>query len=481
MRTTDQAGFGIPGMNAGEAVEQAQRYWQAWSDAMRAATGAGAPAAQQDMWQSAMTQWSQLARALRGETNGMGGMGGMMGGASPFGGDAFDRMAQQSRQWFGKMQEVAGQFAGRPASAEDVAGAWRRAMGGGENPFAAMFAQMQGPGQSGFDQWYRNIAPWLQQTVFGGNAADATEFASRMTGGFRDEGRAWLNMPAYGPAREQQERWQAFAQAHLDLQEANDAYNTAMLQAGRDAFDRFERKLAERSEPGRQLQSARALFDLWIDAAEEAYADIALSTEFRRLYADLVNAQMRVRAGVQREVEALCGQFGMPTRTEIDSAHRKIAELERELRRQRSSSRTAANASATQPVRGAAAKPTESAPAPAPKREAAKPAAAKPAAVKPAAKKSADAKRSGAKSSVQKTSVQKPAASKPVPSKSAAKPVTKSVATAKVAAKSSRATTHATAKRSARPSIAMAMPEAPKPITASNTKTAASTKSSGKR
>lgn len=452
MRTTDQAGFGIPGMNAGEAIEQAQRYWQAWSDAMRAATGAGAPAAQQDMWQSAMAQWSQLARAMRGETNGMGGM---MGGASPFGGDAFDRMAQQSRQWFGKMQEVAGQFAGRPARAEDVAGAWRRAMGGGDNPFAAMFAQMQGPGQSGFDQWYQNIAPWLQQTMLGGNAADATEFANRMAGGFRDEGRAWLSMPAYGPAREQQERWQAFAKAQLDLQEANDAYNAAMLQAGRDAFERFERKLAERSEPGRQLQSARALFDLWIDAAEEAYADIALSPEFRRLYADLVNAQMRVRAGVQREIEALCAQFGMPTRTEIDSAHRKIAELERELRRQRSSSRAA-----TAPVREAAVKPAGAEPASnrrAPKPVVATPAAAKPPVAKPVAAKKPAAKR-----------VAKPSAAK-------------ATSKAKSSTKPSRAATRAVAKRSARPSIAMAMPEAPKPIAATQTKTAASTKSSGKR
>lgn len=468
MRTTDPAGFGIPGMNAGEAVEQAQRYWQAWGEALRAATGTGAPAAPQDVWQSAMAQWSQLARGLRGDASGMGS------GAAAFGGDAFDRMAQQARQWFGKMQEVAGQFAGRPASAEDVAGAWRRAMGGGENPFAAMFAQLQGPGQSGFDQWYRNIAPWLQQTMFGGNAADATEFASRMAGGFRDEGRAWLNMPAYGPAREQQERWQAFAQAQLDLQEANDAYNTAMLQAGRDAFERFERKLAERSEPGRQLQSARALFDLWIDAAEEAYAEIALSTEFRRLYADLVNAQMRVRAGVQREVEALCAQFGMPTRTEIDSAHRKIAELERALRRQRASSRTVASAPATPRVRAVDAKPAE--PVPVPKREATKPARAK-----PAANKSVVAKRSAAKRSAANPSTRKASVSKTPKPKVAAKSVAKPAATTKAPAKPSRAATHAAAKRSARPSIAMAMPDAPKPIAAAEPTNAASTKSSGKR
>src|SRR5690606_9996916 len=77
-----------------------------------------------------------------------------------------------------------------------------------------------------------------------------------------------------------------------------------------------------REEPGRQIETPRALFDLWIDAAEEAYAEIALSPEFRRAYADLVDAQMRVRAGLQGQVEQVCATLGMPTRTEVDAAHR---------------------------------------------------------------------------------------------------------------------------------------------------------------
>ena len=108
-----------------------------------------------------------------------------------------------------------------------------------------------------------------------------------------------------------------------------------MTEATQLAFRRFEDKLAERSEPGRQLGSARALFDLWIDAAEEAYAEIALSPKFREVYGDYVNSQMRVRAAVQQEIEEMCGLFGIPGRTEIDATHRKIVQLEREVRRLR--------------------------------------------------------------------------------------------------------------------------------------------------
>src|SRR3546814_6230360 len=108
-----------------------------------------------------------------------------------------------------------------------------------------------------------------------------------------------------------------------------------MQKATRDAFAIFEDKLAEREEPGRQIQSARALFDLWVDAAEDAYAKIALSHEFREVYGKLVDAQMRLRGGVQREVEQASALFGMPTRTELDGAHRTIMELERQVRRLR--------------------------------------------------------------------------------------------------------------------------------------------------
>jgi hypothetical protein len=86
----------------------------------------------------------------------------------------------------------------------------------------------------------------------------------------------------------------------------------------------------------------------------------------------MVNAQMRLRAGVQKEVELAGAMFGMPTRTEVDAAHRKIAELERALRRMRD------------------AKP-DAAPRPPPPaaNASSKPAAKKAAAKKPHAKKSA--------------------------------------------------------------------------------------------
>lgn len=280
----------------------ARQYWSAWGDAMRTNAAPAQPTVPN--WNDAVGWWSQLAQGAAAANPGSGA------------GDAINRFNSQAQQWLGQMQRLAAQFAGTQAQPADIAGAWQRMLGAsGANAFADMFKGMPGPGQHGVEQWMEQVAPMLQS--------------------MQREGRSWLGLPAFGFGREHQERWQALAQSQLDYQEKSNAYNALMAEATQLAFRRFEDKLAERSEPGRQLTSARALFDLWIDAAEDAYAEIALSPRFRQVYGELLNAQMQVRAGLQREVEQYCSQLGVPTRTEIDAAHRKIVQLERELRRLR--------------------------------------------------------------------------------------------------------------------------------------------------
>jgi class III poly(R)-hydroxyalkanoic acid synthase PhaE subunit len=425
MRTAGGAGFGMPG----DAEAMARQWMNAFGDAMRAF--GGQPQAPQDPWRAAFESWSQMAGVGRRDEAA----------------DMVERFSAQARQWLGMMQQVAGQFAGRDASPADIASAWKQAMGGqGGNPFAALFNGMAGRGQAGFEQWYAQAAPMFNNMLGG-----------MLVGGLRQEGLGLLRMPAFGLNREHQERLQALAAAQIELQEKNDAYNQLMLGIGQDAFVRFERKIAERSEPGRQLKSARALFDLWIDAAEEAYAEVALSQAFRKRYGELVNAQMKVRAGIQREVEQFCDMFGMPGRTEVDAAHRRIAELERQVRRMRAAT---PQPQSKQPV---------SKPAPA------KPAAAKPALAKPALAKPVVVPAAAQAEIAKKSAAAKPAA-KPGPNPApAARQATKAKAVkaappAKKATAAKKAPLRAAAKRAPKPAIAsIPLPEPLKPMTAAKT------------
>jgi len=144
--------------------------------------------------------------------------------------------------------------------------------------------------------------------------------------------KSWLALPTFGLMREHQERQQKAAIAWVEYQEQVARHNEQMLKATRRGFELFEGKLAEREQPGRQIESLRALYDLWVDAAEEGYAEVALSQDYRDAYGALVNAQMRMRAQVQQEIERLSGDLGMPTRGEIDSIGQRLQALRREVR-----------------------------------------------------------------------------------------------------------------------------------------------------
>ncbi|MEZ5461590.1 class III poly(R)-hydroxyalkanoic acid synthase subunit PhaE [Dokdonella sp.] len=174
---------------------------------------------------------------------------------------------------------------------------------------------------------------------FGGQGAQGLEqmmerFAAT-TGPLFDSAKGVLNAPAFGHLREKQETLQNAARLMIDYQEQSARYDRLMLKVSEKSFARFQLKLAEREEPGRQVDSVRGLYDLWIDAAEEAYAEVALSEEFREVYAGVVDAQMRLRKHVQGEIEKLCAEFGMPTRSEVDSIGQRLQALRREFREER--------------------------------------------------------------------------------------------------------------------------------------------------
>ena len=424
----------------------ARRYWTAWGDALRSAVpgaagipgmgGPQVPPLGAAAWQESLDWWTRLAHGGRSEAN-----------------DALGHFNRQARSWYARMQEVAARFAGQEASAVDVARAWKEALGAaGENPFPEMMRSLRGHGLQGLEQWVEDASPWLES--------------------MRDEGLSWLRMPAFGAGREQQERLQALAVHVADYQQASNAYNALLLKAQQEAFTIFENRLIDHEEPGRQIQSGRALFDLWIDAAEEAYAEIALSQEFRHAYGRLVNAQMRVRAGVQRQVEDACAQWGMPTRSELDGAHRKLAALEREVRRLRDALGAAGGQGAG--GQGAAGRPASPSQAPAP--------------VEPSAKKAA--KRPSTTTAARSATAAKAPAGRPA-ARTARAPAKSPAGTAK-AAKTPRTSKTAAPAKPAAPrassvrrgfggAISGAVPRAPEPIAAKPGKAAKAGAKAGKK
>lgn len=225
------------------------------------------------------------------------------------GNDTLERTLAGLKGYFDWMQAAASGGAAQPATD------WRQQLqqmfGGASQPFAQAFGSIDSTGAEGFMRQWQS---WMQ--------------AARH-GGFGDLPGAHGPTPAFGLNRKQQMQQHALATAWLESVQATARYQELIQRANTQGMQRLQQKLLE---PGRQVDSLKALYDLWVDASEEAYAEIALSDEFRDVYGEMVNTQMRARQLQQQQTEQICQQLGVPTRSEVSSLGERLQALRREFR-----------------------------------------------------------------------------------------------------------------------------------------------------
>jgi class III poly(R)-hydroxyalkanoic acid synthase PhaE subunit len=281
-----------------------QQSLNAWAETARNAAGQGAAAPT-----GGFEQWSRAFTPP-------------MAGAPMSGGQAgtVDRLVDGAKAYVAFMQSL---ISAAGANAQNGVPGWSDAL---RQAFSA-------PG--GAPLFDHPLAQMWKGSPHGGLAGMPNPFGAMPPPADLGDLKSWLQLPAFGLLREHQEHQQKGAVAWVEYQEQMARYNAQMLAAARRGYELFEGKLAEREQPGRQIESLRALYDLWVDAAEEGYAEIALSREFQEIYGELTNAQMRLRSQIQQEVERLSVDLGMPTRSELNSIGERLQAVRREVRAQR--------------------------------------------------------------------------------------------------------------------------------------------------
>jgi class III poly(R)-hydroxyalkanoic acid synthase PhaE subunit len=269
------------------------------------------------------------------------------------GNETLERTLAGLKGYFDWMQGAAasGAAAGGTATAS---GDWRQQLqqlfGGATQPFTQAFGGIDSAGAEGFARQWQSWLQAAQQPGFG-DMSGARAAALGPT-------------PAFGLNREQQMQQQALSAAIMESLQASARYQSLIQRANSQGVERLQDKLAQHAEPGRQIESLKALYDLWIDSAEEAYAEIALSQEFREVYGEMVNTQMRVRQLQLQQTEQLCQQLGVPTRSEVSSLGERLQALRREvaaLKHQLAAGHAPATAEAKGKVVKPAVKPKHSA------------------------------------------------------------------------------------------------------------------------
>ena len=233
----------------------------------------------------------------------------------PVGNEALERTLAGLKGCFDWMQGVAAAGASQPgADWQTLLKAWA---GSGNQPFTQAFNGIDNTAAQGFVQQWQ---AWLQ-------SVQASGFS--MPGGMNNG-----PVPSFGLHREQLMQQQELAAAIQAALEANARYQDLIQRANAQGLERLQARLAQRDAASPPIESLKALYDLWVDAAEEAYAEVALSDEFRAAYGEMVNTQMRVRQLQQRQTGQLYRELGLPTREEVSSLGERLQQLRRDLRKQ---------------------------------------------------------------------------------------------------------------------------------------------------
>ncbi|AFC85559.1 poly(R)-hydroxyalkanoic acid synthase subunit PhaE [Frateuria aurantia] len=141
-----------------------------------------------------------------------------------------------------------------------------------------------------------------------------------------------MQTPGLGSGRAEQERQKALIAAWMEYLAASQAYEALLrrsqIKGGEVLRDRLDRLCAENGS----FESLRQIYDEWIDSAEAAYMDAALSEEFSRAYGALVNAQVRLRELQREHIEQQARTWGLPVSGDVDALGERVESLRRELR-----------------------------------------------------------------------------------------------------------------------------------------------------
>lgn len=182
------------------------------------------------------------------------------------------------------------------------------------SPFADLFARFAGStsmpqgfaGAGQLPDWWRSFSP----------AAGA--------------GGSW-SLPGLGPLREHQELAQALATATADFQRLTAEMTATLAKVHSETLDLLARRSLEQANAGKPVTDFKALYDLWVECGEAIYSKVAAGEPYCRLQAGLGNAGVRVQELQQQLLERWLKQLDLPTRSELNTLHRRIHDLQQRL------------------------------------------------------------------------------------------------------------------------------------------------------
>lgn len=220
----------------------------------------------------------------------------------------------------------------RPSSADAAAGAG----GAAELPerlvelWRLWLKQLQRLSEPALDALRR--APEHAAAAVGGDSSQLARYANLMWDAYAPMMEGLLRSPAIGPTREFNEKLLHAVDAWLKAVRASADWQAVVATTWMRSYQAFLTELAERSERGQAPATLRQAADLYMQVAERVFADAFATERYTHAQARAANSVLAYRVREQAVADVLLKAGSMPSRSEVDDAHRQIHELRKEVR-----------------------------------------------------------------------------------------------------------------------------------------------------
>ena len=299
---------------ADQWLEMQRRYWDAWMDMTRRGMEVAAPkqGIPENPWAEAMEQWLKAVAPATPKPSS----------------DLLEQMVNVGKGYFAMAE---GLYKSGPASdLPEMVENWTRMMGeafskgaAGMNPFAQLATAGGRDGLAFWDLPFDTLTRTLSGSMpFPGDFMKAFETGKATD--LRGQLQGILSAPAIGYARESQEQHQQLARLLMDYEKAMGEYQAGFAHLGTRSLDAFKARMQDATENGKTINSVREVFNLWVDACEDAYAEYALSDEYAQRYGRMVNALMAVKRQSALLVDEWLEAMNIPTASEIATLQRRL-------------------------------------------------------------------------------------------------------------------------------------------------------------
>jgi class III poly(R)-hydroxyalkanoic acid synthase PhaE subunit len=174
--------------------------------------------------------------------------------------------------------------------------------------------------------------PEISAGLMRGESASLAGFAELFRDAYKDTLGQLVSSPNLGPGREFNEKLLGSFDAWINYQLAIQDYQAILLAIWREAIDDYFDRLLVMAENGEKIDNIRDLTLLWTRGAEAIFSEAFQGQDYVLAQGKMLNAAMDLRIRQRELMDVYLQSLDLPTRVEMDEAHRRIYELRKEIK-----------------------------------------------------------------------------------------------------------------------------------------------------